>query len=187
MREFLFIRHAPITESGCLIGRSDWTASLPPHPAPEQLRQMVCAADLRICSPAKRCQQTAAWLGGNWQIQPGLWEQNFGIWEAKPYSQIPDLGVLSRKDIAQHRPPQGESFLDVTARVRAVLMLMPPSGQIAIMAHAGIIRAALGLALDQPEAGLAFSVDPLSLTRLREVDGAWNILCVNRSLTGEDA
>ena len=53
-------------------------------------------------------------------------------------------------------------------------------GRVAVVAHAGVIRAALGLALGAPARGLAFQVAPLSLTRLVALPGgAWSIAEVN--------
>jgi alpha-ribazole phosphatase len=48
--------------------------------------------------------------------------------------------------------------------------------------HSGTIRAALGIALGiEPEAALRFVIDPLSLTRIDRLDGAWRVVCVNQT------
>jgi alpha-ribazole phosphatase len=85
-------------------------------------------------------------------------------------------------------PPGGESFVDVIARVSAAVTRLNrthPGRDIVAVAHGGSIRAALAFALDlDPEAALAFSIDPLSLTRLDHVDGpgaghGWRVSTVN--------
>lgn len=173
MREFLLIRHATVLTGGRIMGRSDWPATLPDAPA--MGIELLKEAELRLCSPALRCRQTAQWLGGDWQENPLLWEQNFGDWEGMSYADLPELAEQSRADLAKHCPPNGESFLELCARFETALERMPNSGRIVILAHAGIIRAALGLALDLPETGLSFNVAPLSLTRLVQTSGGWAI------------
>ena len=54
--------------------------------------------------------------------------------------------------------------------------------QIAIFAHAGVIRAVLALVFDSPEAALKCEIDPLSATRLRVLpDDQFSVVCINQS------
>ena len=96
------------------------------------------------------------------------------------YHVVP--GTMTAADLAAHRPPTGESFLDVYERVTPALQdLAAHGGKVAIVAHAGVIRAALGLALGQAAQGLAFQIAPLSLTSIIAVPGGgWSISGVNR-------
>jgi alpha-ribazole phosphatase len=98
-----------------------------------------------------------------------------------PFAELPDIGPLSVTDLAAHRPPQGESFTDLCARVSPALHAAAgQGGRIAIVAHAGVIRAALALALGSPAQGLAFQIAPASLTRITALSGTdWSIGCVN--------
>ena len=178
--QFVLIRHAPVIAGGLLYGRSDLPAQLPDIPA----RPEWDGGAVFLTSPAGRCRATAAALApqARWREIAALWEQDFGLWEGRAYAQIPDLGPLSRRDLAAHRPPQGESFLDVVARVRPVFTADYRAAQVVVMAHAGVIRAALSLALGDEAAGLAFAIDPLSQTVLTRAGGDWAIGCVNRSL-----
>src|SRR6202035_6194231 len=66
--------------------------------------------------------------------------------------------------------PGGESFLDLYNRVRGAIepinIAYAGNGGSAV-GHGGTIKAAIGLALgNQPEKGLAFSIDTCSVTRL---------------------
>ena len=109
-----------------------------------------------------------------------LWEQDFGAWEGMAFDALPDLGDLSRDALAGHRPPQGESFADLCARVTPALQDIAQTGDSVIVAHAGVIRAALALALDTIPGALAFEIAPLSLTELRFLPGyGWSIGSVN--------
>lgn len=178
--QFILIRHAPAAKAGYLHGRSDVAAVLPatPRAAPWD------GAALHLVSPAQRCRATAQYLNPDaaWQVTPALWEQDFGAWDGLPYAEIPDLGPLSRADLARHRPPAGESFTDLIARVRPVFLADHGAGQVVIVAHAGVIRAALSLALGHEDAGLAFTIDPLSQTRLSRHGNDWAITCVNQEI-----
>ena len=54
------------------------------------------------------------------------------------------------------------------------------SRDIVIVAHSGTIRAMLAIALRlEPDAALAFMIDPWSLTRIDRVAGDWRVNFVN--------
>ncbi|MEQ1712342.1 MAG: histidine phosphatase family protein [Hyphomicrobium sp.] len=186
--ELILIRHAPALTGGCVAGRRDVAADCSDGPAFAALKAALGAVDNRLTSPALRCRQTAAALWPDRSAataDPALWEQDFGDWEGIAFDELPDLGKLSGAVLAEHRPPGGESFADVCARVGpALAALADHGGRIAIVAHAGTVRAALALALGPAaQAGglaLAFHIAPLSLTRITAVPGGgWAVHCVN--------
>jgi alpha-ribazole phosphatase len=181
--ELCLIRHAPALSEGRMAGRRDVGADCSDAAAFAALRAALPAQARRLISPALRCRQTAATLWPNDPAppeDPRLWEQDFGAWEDQPYADLPDLGPLTLPDLAAHRPPKGESFSDLATRLAPVLdELLVQTRPCILIAHAGIIRAALGHALGQPHQGLAFQIAPLSLTRLTHSGGAWSITCVN--------
>lgn len=177
------IRHAPSLDGGAMAGRRDVAADCSHRPAFDALRAKVALqpADTLHASPALRCQQTAAAL---WerapQIDPRLSEQDFGDWEGMAYADLPDLGPLSQSDLAAFTPPNGESFAQLCARATPVLLALP-AGRHIIVAHAGIVRAAMGVALGAAHLGLGFSIAPFSLTRLSRdmASGVWAVHFVN--------
>ena len=179
--ELILIRHAPALTQGRMAGRRDVGADCSNAQTFADLRVKLDTNADRITSPAQRCRETAASL---WPDQPApatdarLWEQDFGTWEGLPFADLPDLGSLSLPDLAQHRPPQGESFADVCARVQPALLSFT-AAQSVLIVHAGVIRAALGLALGLSHLGLSFQIAPLSLTRLIRIGSVWSIACVN--------
>jgi alpha-ribazole phosphatase len=181
--ELLLIRHAPALTEGRMAGRRDVAADCSDLAAFAFLRASLGPIDLRVISPAMRCLQTAAtlWPDAVPDQDGRLWEQDFGAWEGMDFADLPDLGALTVPELAAHRPPGGESFADLCVRVEPALRaLSVRGGRVAIVAHAGVIRAALGLALAGAERGLAFQVAPLSLTRVTALPGgAWSIGCVN--------
>lgn len=185
--ELIVIRHAPADHQGRLCGRLDVPALLPDR---AELAPLITALApvTAWSSPAQRCRETAAALfpGRDVAEDMRLWEQDFGLTEGLPFADLPDLGPLPLPDLATHAPDQGESFLQMSARVwpalHALAAQVRSSGTIAVTAHAGTARAAIGLALDVPHAGLAFEIDPLSVTRLRCLDSGFSLIGTNQRI-----
>ena len=177
MTKIWLMCHAPLPAQSGLAGRRD-ISILPIDPAPlPALRRRIAqiGPDAVWSSPARRCRETCDALGLTPEIKPPLWEQDFGHWEDLPPSEIPDLGPLSVEDLARHRPPKGESFADMAARVQPCLERA--EGNLLILCHAGTVRAALSLVVGP--AALSFAVAPLSLTLLDGGPGCWSIGRVN--------
>ena len=117
-------------------------------------------------------------------------EQDFGDWEGQTWEALYRQGRSQRfwRDPAQQRPPGGESFADVLARVTQGLgqQTAEHAGQnLVLVAHGGSIRAALAQALGlSAAAALRFSIDYGTITKLTHFalgDGTetWQVECVN--------
>lgn len=139
------------------------------------LRARATAQALRLAAPGLPALR----------VIEGVAEQDFGEWDGQPWSSIAAMRGLDMPALASLRPPGGESFVDLVGRVRSVtgsLAGQHPGARIAVVAHAGVIRAALAVALDlPPHRALAFGVETLSLTSLTD-HGAegWAVDFVNR-------
>lgn len=183
MTELWLIRHAPAVHEGRLAGRRDVAAEIPGPEVLAAVRAAVGPVRL-VCSPALRCRQTAAalWPGVDPECDARLWEQDYGEWEGQPFADLPDLGLIPLAELADLCPPGGESYAAQCDRVGAALRdLAGQGGRIAVVAHAGVVRAALSLALGSVTGGLAFQVAPLSLTPIIAFPGGlWSIAGVNR-------
>ena len=186
--KILFLRHAPIRDAGRLHGRSDADADCTTVTPQSGFTLAGQGIDHIVTSPARRCVQTvhALWPEGlqsdaakpGISTDPRLWEQDFGDWEGRPHTALPDLGPMPGDTLARHAPPNGESFMDVCARVRPALagMVAGHGGQtLFVCAHAGSIRAALAVALGLSGGqALKFQIAPLSLTVLTHFeDDLW--------------
>ncbi len=178
--ELTLIRHAPALTEGRLCGRTDVGADLGDAARIAAVRAALAPPARLIASPAQRCVQTCTALWGAPQATDAdLWEQDFGAWDGAPLTLLPDLGPLPPEVLAQHRPPGGESFADLCARIGPALNRIAGQGSATIVAHAGTVRAGLALALGAVPQALAFQVAPLSVTRLTRHAGGWSVAFVN--------
>lgn len=151
----VFLRHPPLPQlQGVCYGRRD---DDPPPGAHGLAAQALCAAHPRLLrlpllsSPARRCRGLAEALcaqagvgDGATRCDPRLWELDFGAWEGLRWDALP-RAALDRwaEDVVGFRPPGGESFRDLVARVDDCLRTL--DGPHLIVAHAGVIRAATHL------------------------------------------
>ncbi|MEE4120320.1 MAG: histidine phosphatase family protein [Paracoccaceae bacterium] len=184
-RDLVLVRHAPAETGGRLCGRRDVSARLDDADALARLAGALAPCARVVASPARSYHQTAEALspGRVADADPRLWEQDFGEHEGLEPAALPDLGPLDLVALARHAPPGGESFADMVARAAPALTDLAESaggsGPVAVVAHAGTVRAGLALALGCVPAALAFEVAPLSLTRLRLAGGGWSVGLVN--------
>jgi broad specificity phosphatase PhoE len=112
------------------------------------------------CSDLGRCLETAHIIGARCSLEPKalpeLREVCLGAWEGQRFVTVRTLypqAFQERGDhIADHRPPGGESFRDLQARVWTVFeaLVRRGSGQTLIVTHAGVIRVLLCRLLGMP-------------------------------------
>jgi alpha-ribazole phosphatase len=192
--DVFFIRHAPVVKQ---------SGHLPPADPPMVPRefdvtpfvsQLPTGAEWHV-SPLLRTRQTAdlltpSLMPAGMSPAPQLVEMDFGSWHDRPVAEVWDQikdGPLHNWTFltADHIAPQGESFAMLVDRV-AGWMHQLESGFSAIprivITHAGVIRAAMALALATPldhVVGIPvphFGVLKLTLmdpARATETGGAW--------------
>jgi broad specificity phosphatase PhoE len=149
--------------------------------------------DLALASDLSRAAATAAAIGAACGVtivaEPRLREMQFGSWEGLTWAEItartPGLAGQSPTAPTIYRPDDGESFDDVSERVRPVLAevtaRLGPNGRGLLVSHAGVMHALLRVALDEPdEASLGVTFLPASIMRLSG-DGSlpWRLDRVN--------
>ncbi|MGM9522298.1 MAG: histidine phosphatase family protein [Oscillospiraceae bacterium] len=156
MRNIYLVRHGrPSLPAGyCCIGRID----LPLDPVGREQAMALSSffnshpVNQVFSSPSARCLETAelAGFGNNIRICEELAEVDVGDWDGLPFSEImqrwPEEYDARGKKLGSTAPPGGESFADAAVRfdgaVRSCLTLCgDAAGDIAIFAHAGVIRA----------------------------------------------
>jgi alpha-ribazole phosphatase len=113
---------------------------------------------LVVTSPSARAQETAAALGRDTRVDERLRELDFGEFEGHRFEEIereqPDLYRRWMTEPTRVRFPGGEGFEDVRSRTAAAVSDLVGSslddGAIAVVTHAGVVRAALADALGLP-------------------------------------
>ncbi len=156
-----------------------WLASRLPSPA----RWVV--------TPLSRTRATAAavfaagYPEAGFVTEPDLQEQHLGEWQGLSHDAFAERLRQPPHPFWPHhgeeRPPGGESFGDVVARVGPVIeRLADGGGDVVVVAHGGSIRAAVAHAMGlTAHQALAFSIKNLSLTRLERQGGDWRVAAVN--------
>jgi len=180
--ELIIIRHGRTVSPETLNGRTD--VGLAEHPG-----AVTQALNALWVSPAIRARDTAKGLFPNVDhvVDARLWEQDFGVLDGKRFSDLPDIGSLSKSELAALKADGGESFHDMAARVEpalreAALVAREAEHPVAIVAHAGVVRVALAMAMESATAALAFQVAYLGATRLTCYEGGFAITAVNETL-----
>ncbi len=194
-----WVRHAPVTaDNGCVYGHIDLPCDVSDADCFAALARRLPKGAVWVTSHLQRTKQTAAAIAAAGLAyeapaeERDFAEQHFGEWQGRNRAEVfrlygADHGMWLAP--ADFRPPGGESFAEMAARVAGGIARWNerhPGRDIVAVAHGGTIRAALGLALAlEPEACLAFAMENCSLTRIDHIDDAgmgqnWRVVTVNR-------
>lgn len=194
-----WIRHAPVPDGGKIYGQRDLDADCTDPVAFKALAHELPRDAVWVTSNLGRTRQTAdaiiAAMGrkaGEIELRaiPELAEQHLGDWQGldrKEFFAKRDLAVSPFwLCAADARPPNGETFLELTERVHGAIRQLSADvtgRDVIVVAHGGTIRAVLGLALGiDAEASLAFVTDNCSITRVDHIVGdreRWRIVTTN--------
>jgi alpha-ribazole phosphatase len=132
-----------------------------------------------LTSPLQRCSAFAETLGQRLGVpvetEARFREIGFGAWEGRTGDELrqEDPGQLRRfyADPVAHRPPGAEPVADFVARVAAGMTAAlgrHPGRHLLIVAHAGVIRAAIAQVLEMPPPAIfRIEVQNAALSRLR--------------------
>jgi alpha-ribazole phosphatase len=195
-----WIRHAPVrADEGRIYGQTDLSCDCSDARAFSGLAALLPRKAIWLTSHLSRTHQTAQaiWAAGNFEPTPefqqdkGLAEQHLGDWQGLDRREF----LMNREQepdsfwyaSAEERAPNGESFLDLLARVGTAIERTTKShrgSDIIAVAHGGTIRAAIAIALGlKPRGGFAFMIDNCSLTRLDHYQGkkrsGWRVKAIN--------
>jgi alpha-ribazole phosphatase len=196
-----WIRHAPVrVDEGRIYGQRDLPCDCSDVRVFSALATLLPRKAVWITSHLTRTRQTAQAIlaAGDFEAPEeilqdrDLAEQHLGDWQGLDRRTF----LMNRKQepdsfwyaAADERAPNGESFLDLVARVDAAITRTNEAHQgsdIIAVVHGGTIRAALVIALGlPPRGGFGFTIDNCSLTRLDHYQGrqgaGWRVPMVNR-------
>ncbi|MBN9041354.1 MAG: histidine phosphatase family protein [Rhizobiales bacterium 62-47] len=195
-----WVRHAPVREDGgCIYGQTDIGCDCSDRAVFDAVARILPHNAKWFASNLKRTHQTAnaLWQAGypkpaTMPHEPAFAEQHLGEWQglnrAAFFASRPiEVGSYWFAPI-DDPAPGGESFMDLYTRVKGAIdriNLAHAGEDVVVVAHGGTIKAALGVALgNQPERGLAFTIDNVSVTRLDHLaspdHSGWRIPMVNQ-------
>jgi broad specificity phosphatase PhoE len=189
MTRFWWIRHGPTHARG-MVGWSDLPADLSDAAALGRLTAALPAGAVVVSSDLARAVATADAIAGSRSRlphDPRLREIHFGAWELRLSAEIetedPERARAFWSRPGAVRPPGGESWAEVTARIAdAVTALAAAHGgrDVVVVAHFGAILAALQIATGAPpERAFAHRIDTLSLTEIAHGPGGWQVGAIN--------
>nr|WP_272871508.1 histidine phosphatase family protein [Ruegeria lacuscaerulensis] len=183
------VRHGP-THAKTMVGWSDLPADLSDKAAIARLHDHLPPNAVVISSDLSRAADTASAIQGarrRLPHHPDLREINFGTWEMRGFNEIeaedPELVFAYWDNPGDVRPPDGESWNDVRARVDAVIdgLIADHTGRdLVIVAHFGVILTQVqrALAVDAQEA-LSHRIDNLSVTDITHHGNRWSVGRIN--------
>ncbi len=189
MTRLHLVRHGP-THAKTMVGWSDLPADLSDQAAIARLHDHLPSEAIVISSDLSRAADTASAIQGarlRLPHHPDLREINFGTWEMRAYKEIeaedPELAFTYWDNPGNVRPPSGESWNEVRARVDAVIdgLIVDHSGRdLIVVAHFGVILTQVQRALDL-DAQQAFShrIDNLSVTDITHHGDRWSVGRIN--------
>lgn len=196
---FWMIRHALVEENARAVLYGVMDVPLCPESLVAQRPMYAALANALpreaawVVSPLSRTQKTAEAIFAagyprqDWMVEPGLMEQNLGALQGLAHVELPSRLAMPAHPFwplaGNERPPGGESFAEVIARVGPTMERLARTyeGQdVVAVSHGGTIRAAVAHSLDvSADNALHLSVQNISLTRLERLERGWRVICVN--------
>ncbi|MFI5776319.1 histidine phosphatase family protein [Nocardia sp. NPDC051570] len=142
-------------------------------------------AELVVTAPELRTRQTAEGLGLAATSEPALGDWRCGDWSGRSMDALAPEDLMAWLTDPAHRPPGGESIVELLERVRTWLGTLTASPRrIAAVTHPAIVRAVVLLALDAPPKSLwRVDIPPLSVTTLHGRPSAWTLRTTAHPLT----
>ena len=198
MKIYLF-RHGAVAkaEEKIFLGRTDLPLSEEGRAQAKAWRARFAGRlPARIASsPLRRASEFARIVAGDRArevaIVSGLSEIDLGEWDGRPMTDIRQADPASWQargaDFAGFRPPGGESFADLLARVGPAFRALAAEAEqdLLLVCHAGVNRVLLCDLLEMPLGGLFRIVqDAGCLNLLEQEAGKWRVAGMNLSADG---
>jgi alpha-ribazole phosphatase len=193
-----WVRHAPVrSDGGNIYGQEDITCDTSDVEVFEAVAKILPRNAVWYASNLKRTHLTAEaiWAAGfprpaEMTKEAAFAEQHLGQWQGMNRAAFlanQPVGSSWFADVNEPAPG-GESFMDLYTRVcRAIVRINAEQAgkDVIAVGHGGAIRAAIGLALGgQPDRGLSFDIDNVSVTRLDHIASpglsSWRLPMVNQ-------
>lgn len=192
--EWWLVRHAPTANPDKWVyGALDLDIVAPEPAAFAALSDMLPSDPVWLVTPLSRTRNTLEGIlrargiaDPEIHVEPGFAEQDFGAWEGRPSAEVwAEIREDAARWPADIRPPGGETFSEVAARVRAAAHDWSErlAGRTVVaVIHSGSIRGFLAAAMGgMPASALSYVVETLSVTRCDYLGAqGWRVGFVNR-------
>ena len=196
--QIALVRHAQADLHGRFCGHSNPNLTLQGREQiPAIIRGLSHLAPTTICcSDLQRAIETAEpiaeYFGLDYTTSPRLREMNFGAWEGLTWREVelqyPQDAKAWVKQFPYHRPPEGESFRKLQARVVGELEQLAKQaepGCTLVITHSGFIRTAVGWVLGIPDERISrIGQVHGALSVLEKVGSHWIVASLNISASG---
>lgn len=154
----------------------------------ERVAAVLPAATTIMTTRARRCRlladHVATRLGSKLLIDDRMRELDFGQWEGVAWRDIPRAQTDAwTRDVWNSSAPGGESYSAMHARVSAAweAMLAGSHDRLALIGHAGPLRALITIALELPaEAFVRIHIDYGRMAKISDATGGWRLDYSNR-------
>ena len=189
MKRLVLVRHAPTAATRAASFPRDEALDDEGADAASRLADAFPARAEALCSPARRCRETALAAGLDAATEPALAECDFGAWAGRTLADVhaadPEAAGAWMTD-PDACPHGGESLRRFAARVAGWLDAQAGGeGWTVAITHAGVVRAAVVHAVGAPlEAFWRLDVAPLGVTQMNARDGRWNVTSLNAAGIG---
>ena len=145
MQVFLIRHPRPLVEPGLCYGRLDVDCE---DPQPVAARLRLPPQTTVLSSPLRRARRLAEALDPCVRLDARLAEIDFGDWEGRRWDDIDRESIDDwAADVLNFTPPRGESVADLQRRfvdLAGELAANRAGASVALITHAGVIRALLG-------------------------------------------
>ncbi len=188
MTRLHLVRHGP-THAKAMVGWSDLPADLTDTAAIARLSAHLPATATVVSSDLSRAAATADAIQGarrRLPHRPDLREINFGTWELRRFKDIeaedPTRARAYWETPGDVRPPGGESWHEVCARVDAAIdaLIAEHAGDLIVVAHFGVILTQVQRALSlAPDQAFGHRIDNLSVTEIACGPDGWDVGLIN--------
>ena len=166
------VRHGQTAANaaGQLLGRADVPLTETGRQQAKELAAAVGPVDRVISSPLQRARDTATAFGLPIEIDERWTELDYGEYDDRPPGDVPpELWQRWRADPG-HRPPGGESLVELGLRVRAAcadVASRAAEADVVVVSHVSPIKAAVAWALGVgPEISWRMHLDVAAITRI---------------------
>lgn len=192
--DIYMVRHGHLEKDDVkrYVGQTDYPLSSLGEAQADALRLALSGVKFSkiVASDLKRTMQTALKIARNQdatvEAEPALREISLGRWEGMSFDEVktryPEEYQARGADLAEYRPPEGESFDDLSRRVVPAIksLASDENDPLLIVAHLGVIRVFLCHVLDIPLKKLdRLAHDYGAFTRLSREGDEFRLVCFN--------